>query len=80
LGVWGEQEWDSRLVAGGQGGPLQLGKMHEFQPGSEIVAVMVFSPFHFKESPINRLTNDALDSVGKIPEHKVCAVHVDRIV
>ncbi len=39
---------------------------------------MVFGTFHFKESPINRLTNDALDPVAKIPEFKVCAVRVEK--
>jgi formate dehydrogenase alpha subunit len=33
----------------------------------------VFVPFHFWESPANRLTNAALDPVAKIPEFKVCA-------
>jgi predicted molibdopterin-dependent oxidoreductase YjgC len=33
----------------------------------------VFVPFHFWESPANRLTNGALDPVAKIPELKVCA-------
>ena len=34
----------------------------------------VFVPFHFWESPANRLTNAALDPVAKIPEFKVCAL------
>jgi len=40
---------------------------------------VVFSTFHFSEAPINRLTNDALDPIAKIPEYKVCAVHVEKI-
>ncbi len=39
---------------------------------------MVFMPFHFRESPANALTNDALDPVAKIPEYKVCAVRIRR--
>lgn len=39
----------------------------------------IFATFHFKESPINMLTNDALDPTGKIPEYKVCAVRVEKI-
>jgi formate dehydrogenase major subunit len=39
----------------------------------------VFATFHFSEAPINRLTNDALDPIAKIPEYKVCAVRVERI-
>ena len=41
---------------------------------------MVFGTFHFWESPINRLTNDALDPVSKIPEYKVCAVRVEKLL
>lgn len=39
----------------------------------------IFVPFHFKESPINMLTNPALDPVSKIPEFKVCAVRIDKV-
>jgi len=37
---------------------------------------VVFMTFHFKESPANLLTVDALDPVAKIPELKVCAVRI----
>lgn len=40
---------------------------------------LIFSPFHFKEAPANRLTNDALDPKSKIPEFKVAAVRIDTI-
>jgi predicted molibdopterin-dependent oxidoreductase YjgC len=39
---------------------------------------VVFMTFHFRESPANALTNDALDPVAKIPEFKVCAVKVTK--
>jgi len=39
---------------------------------------VIFAPFHFNESLINRLTNPALDPIAKIPEFKVCAVAVER--
>jgi formate dehydrogenase major subunit len=39
---------------------------------------LVFGTFHFREVPINLLTNDALDPVGKIPELKVCAVRIEK--
>ncbi|MBN1368965.1 MAG: molybdopterin-dependent oxidoreductase, partial [Dehalococcoidaceae bacterium] len=39
---------------------------------------VVFMPFHFKESPANRLTLDALDPVARIPELKVCAVRISK--
>lgn len=39
---------------------------------------VVFAPFHFKESPVNLLTNPALDPVSKISELKVCAVKLEK--
>jgi len=36
----------------------------------------VFMAFHFHEGAANKLTNDALDPIAKIPEFKVCAVHI----
>ncbi len=38
----------------------------------------LFMPFHFRESPANMLTNDALDPTAKIPEYKVCAAAVNK--
>ena len=38
---------------------------------------VVFVPFHFKESPANMLTINAIDPIAKIPEYKVCAVRVE---
>ncbi|MBA7473917.1 Periplasmic nitrate reductase [subsurface metagenome] len=38
----------------------------------------LFMPFHFRESPANMLTNDALDPTAKIPEFKVCAAAVNK--
>jgi predicted molibdopterin-dependent oxidoreductase YjgC len=39
---------------------------------------VVSMDFHFAESPVNMLTNPALDPVSKIPEFKVCAVRVEK--
>jgi predicted molibdopterin-dependent oxidoreductase YjgC len=39
---------------------------------------LVFGTFHYREAPINLLTNDALDPVAKIPEFKVAAVRVEK--
>ncbi len=39
---------------------------------------VVFMNFHFAESPVNLLTNSALDPVSKIPEYKVCAVRIEK--
>lgn len=38
----------------------------------------LFMAFHFAEAPANRLTNNALDPVAKIPEYKVCAARFER--
>lgn len=40
---------------------------------------VLFTTFHFHESPVNVLTNPALDPVSKIPEYKGCAVKIRRI-
>lgn len=40
----------------------------------------IFMPFHYAESPANRLTNgDELDPKAKIPELKVTAVKVEKV-
>jgi formate dehydrogenase alpha subunit len=41
-------------------------------------AGVISMDFHFAESPVNVLTNPALDPVAKIPEFKVCAVRVEK--
>jgi predicted molibdopterin-dependent oxidoreductase YjgC len=38
----------------------------------------VFMTFHYKESPVNELTNSAFDPVTKTAEFKVCAVRIER--
>ncbi|MEL7292385.1 MAG: formate dehydrogenase subunit alpha [Pseudomonadota bacterium] len=38
---------------------------------------VIFIPFHFVESPVNRLTSSATDPHAKIPEFKVAAVKVE---
>jgi formate dehydrogenase alpha subunit len=40
---------------------------------------LVFTSFHFAETPVNRLTNPKFDPIAKIPELKVCAVRVEKI-
>ncbi len=40
---------------------------------------VIYIPFHYKESPANRLTNPALDPIAKIPEFKVCAAKIEKI-
>ena len=40
---------------------------------------IVFASFHFKEAPVNMLTNPALDPVANIPEYKVAACKIEKI-
>jgi formate dehydrogenase alpha subunit len=40
---------------------------------------VLFTTFHFHESPVNVLTNPAYDPVSKIPEYKGCAVKIRRV-
>jgi len=39
---------------------------------------VLFTTFHFAESPVNRLTTSAFDPVSEIPELKGCAVKIRR--
>jgi formate dehydrogenase alpha subunit len=39
---------------------------------------VVFMTFHYKESPVNELTNAAFDPVTKTAEFKVCAVRIEK--
>ena len=39
----------------------------------------VWMPFHFLDGNCNWLTNNALDSIARAPEYKVCAVRVEKI-
>lgn len=40
---------------------------------------VVFAPFHFREAPTNRLTNNAYDPVSRIPEYKAAAVRLEPL-
>ena len=40
---------------------------------------VVFMTFHYKESPVNELTNSAFDPVTKTAEFKVCAVRIEQV-
>ncbi len=39
---------------------------------------VVFMTFHYRESPVNELTNAAFDPVTKTAEYKVCAVKLEK--
>ncbi len=40
---------------------------------------VAFMTFHYKESPVNRLTLDVLDPVAKIPALKVCSIQINPV-
>ena len=43
-------------------------------------AGVLFIPFHFAEAAANMLTNNALDPTARIPEFKVCAVNIEKVL
>ncbi len=47
--------------------------------GDRVAPGYLFMPFHYAESPANRLTHDALDPEAKIPEYKVTAVSLEKV-
>jgi predicted molibdopterin-dependent oxidoreductase YjgC len=47
---------------------------------TEVVpAGVIFMTFHYHEVPVNRLTNNQIDPIAKIPELKVCAVKLEKV-
>ncbi len=47
--------------------------------GRKVSEGETWMPFHFPDSPVNHLTNAALDDFARIPEYKVCAVQIAKI-
>jgi formate dehydrogenase major subunit len=47
--------------------------------GRKVSEGETWMPFHFPDSPVNMLTNAALDDFARIPEYKVCAVNISKI-
>lgn len=47
--------------------------------GDRVAPGYLFMPFHYAESPANRLTHDTLDPEAKIPEYKVTAVSLEKV-
>jgi len=39
---------------------------------------VLFMPFHYKDGPANKLTNNVIDPIAKIPEYKVCAAKIEK--
>lgn len=46
--------------------------------GRKVSAGETWMPFHFPDSPVNMITNAALDEFARIPEYKVCAVKLEK--
>ncbi len=47
--------------------------------GKKVSEGETWMPFHFADSPVNKITNAALDDIARIPEYKVCAVAVEKM-
>ncbi len=47
--------------------------------GRKVSEGETWMPFHFPDSPVNEITNAALDEFARIPEYKVCAVSIGKI-
>ena len=47
--------------------------------GRKVSEGETWMPFHFEDSPVNVLTNAALDEYARIPEYKVCAVRLEKM-
>ncbi len=57
------------------------GQVHtEARVTAMVIPGVVFMPFHFAEGAANALTNNILDPESSIPEFKVCAVSVEKLL
>ena len=56
------------------------GKVHNIELRlTEIIAPgQLFMPFHFVETNVNEVTQDAFDPISREPNYKQCAVRVER--
>jgi formate dehydrogenase alpha subunit len=45
----------------------------------QVAPGLLAMPYHFKETPSNQLTNDAMDVLTEMPELKACAVNVQAL-
>ncbi|MCE7735751.1 MAG: formate dehydrogenase subunit alpha [Candidatus Heimdallarchaeota archaeon] len=69
----GIKEGEKMLIKSRRGELVTVAKITK-----KILEGVVFMTFHHKEAAANLLTNDVLDPFAKIPELKVCAVHVEK--
>ena len=47
--------------------------------GRKVSQGETWMPFQFEDSPVNVITNGALDEFARIPEYKVCAVSIGKL-
>ena len=47
--------------------------------GRKVSEGETWMPFHFPDSPVNRITNAVFDEFARIPEYKVCAVTLEKM-
>lgn len=47
--------------------------------GRKVSEGETWMPFHFPDSPVNRITNTVFDEFARIPEYKVCAVKLEKM-
>ena len=47
--------------------------------GRKVSEGETWMPFHFPDSPVNRITNAVFDEFARIPEYKVCAVALEKM-
>ena len=47
--------------------------------GRKVSEGETWMPFHFPDSPVNVITNAALDDFARIPEYKVCAIKIGKL-
>ena len=47
--------------------------------GRKVSEGETWMPFHFPDSPVNRITNAVFDEFARIPEYKVCAVKLEKM-
>ena len=86
-----DREWLEMHASDAERLGLETGEMVEItsrrgsvkvsvRTNTQLIPGVVAMDFHFAESPVNALTNPAHDPISKIPEYKVCAVRIEKLV
>jgi formate dehydrogenase alpha subunit len=70
---YGISEGDDVEIKSRRGMAIAVAKITD-----KVMPGVAFAPFHFGDSPINFVTNNALDPVSKTPEYKVSAVRIKK--